>query len=149
MIFVPVRGTFDQGSLTFKLNKPLKSCMVGILDFHLPKIDSKPFVENTIDFTCDQIDSTFWNPKRLLKRLCFDRVDKYDYYNKWEARIIEFHKLESAEEFLTFNLSRTITLKAANGTLHYHTYPGYTTHEVFFTLVIKPIDIPSDRWICV
>ena len=149
MIFVPVRGTFIDGSLSFKLNKPLNSCMIGLLDFHLPKIDSKPYAENTIDLTCDQIDSTFWNPKRLLKRLCFNRVDKYDFYNLWEANIIEFHKLESAEEILVFNISRTLSHKTGDGAITYHNYSGYNGHEVFFTLVIKPLDSTTDRWICV
>ena len=149
MIFIPIRGHFQDDKLTFKLNKPFKSCLIGLLDFNLPKIDSKPSVENTVDLTCDQIDSNFLNPKRILKRLCFNRVDKYDYFNKWQANVIEYHYLDSDENFLTFHLTRTIVGASGEGLLSYHNYNGYEQHEVFFTIVIKPINLSADRWLCI
>ena len=147
MIFIPVRGVFENDKLIFKLNKPFKSCLIGLLDFNLPKVDSRPSVENTIDLTCDQIDSNFFNPKRILKRLCFNRVDKYDYYNRWQANIIEYHNLDSDENILTFHLCRTIFGPNKDGSIAYHNYNGYDKHESFFTIVIKPMD-SNDRWLC-
>ena len=146
MIFVPVRGTLRDGKITLQLNKPLYSCQIGLLDFSIPSINERHSVQNSLDITCDQIDSTVWNPKRILKRICFDRVTVYNFYNLWNARVIEFHPIDSADTFLTFNIQRTL----GTGEVVYEVQRGNVYDpEIFFTIVIKPIKNEESRWTCI
>jgi len=153
MIFVPARGELKNGTITVVLNKPLNSCMIGLLDFSIPSINSKRPIQNSIDISCDQIDSTFWNPKRILNRLCFNRVIRFDYYNTWTAPIIEFHQVDSNDKFLTFNITRTIGDPSRPTTLDIDfenkiTNEGFNV-EVFFTIAIKPMTVEESRWNCI
>ena len=153
MIFVPVRGTLSNGSITVELNKPLNACMIGLLDYSMPSINDKRALQNSIDITCDQIDSTFWNPKRLLKRLCFNRVIKFDYYNLWTANIIEFHQVDSSDKFLTLNIARTFGLGADNSDFGIN-FEDKKIHDeddddVLLTIAVKPITNESSRWTCI
>lgn len=125
-----------------QLNEPCK-CYIGLVEIHLPIINQRANSENTVDLTCDQIDSSFENPKRLVKRLCFDKVDDKDYYNHWEASIIDFQKVDSEDKYLTFRLARTIGKKAIKFAR------SIEEPKIYYTLAIKPISEKSDRWNCI
>ena len=149
MIYVPIRGILKDGKLTVSLNKPLKSCHIGLLDFNIPNINEKGVQFNTLDISCDQIDSTFYNPKRILKRLCFDRVDKDDYYSSWKANVIEYHAVDSDDRFLTLNIMRTLPTNDSSFNITFHEYKSQVAdHEIIFTLVMKPLS-HSERWACI
>ena len=150
MIFIPVRSRLNNGKITVNLNRICKLCHIGIVDFYLPSINEKDIPENTIDVTCEQIDSTFWNPKRLLKRVCFDRVERNDYYNKWQAHIIEYHRVDSAEQFLTFHVSRSISTAEGEHNIKFHKFSNQSEDvEIFFTLALKPITDSESKWTCI
>jgi hypothetical protein len=61
MIFIPVISS--DLPVTIKLSKSYAKSSIGLVDFHI-----NGFKEPTlIDVTCNQIDSTVENPKRILK----------------------------------------------------------------------------------
>jgi len=137
--FLTTDATLSDGLFQMELKEPC-NCYVGLLEFHLPMINQRANNENTVDITCDQIDSSFDNPKRLLKRLCFDKVDDKDYYNHWEAKTIQFHKVDSTENYLTFRLSRTLGKKSIKFAR------SIENPQIFYTLAIKPITDKHDSW---
>lgn len=132
MRYISTEGYINDGVLTFELNQPC-NCLIGLVDFHLPSINQRSNSENTIDISCDQIDSTFDNPKRLLKRLCFDKVTDTEYYNHWEAKHVEFKRVDSQDKFLTFRVSRTI------GRPNIKFLKSIDDPQIFYTIAFKPI----------
>ena len=115
MIFIPVRGILGvHHDLKIDLAKSFKGYQVGLVSFNFPNTNRNPFVENSIDLTCDQIDCTLFNPTRLVKRLCFNKVDRNDYFNQWQANHIEFYPIDSNDSFLTIKMARTIS-SSTNG----------------------------------
>jgi len=109
MIFIPVRVELLDGTFTVqvpidKLSKPYK---IGLVELNLASINEDGAGQNSIDIIGDQIDSTVWNPKRLLKRICFNKTDRNEFFNNWQARIIEFHPVDSRDGFLSFRVQRT------------------------------------------
>lgn len=132
MKYIATEGHIDDGLLTLELSKPC-NCLIGLVDFHLPSINQRSNSENTIDISCDQIDSSFDNPKRLLKRLCFDKVDDTAYYNHWEAKNIEFKRVDSQDKFLTFKVTRTI------GRPNIKFVKSIDDPRIYYTIAFKPI----------
>ena len=150
MIFIPVRGHISPtNGLKIPLEKSFKGYEIGLASFDLPNITKNPFLENSIELTCDQIDSSLANPKRILKRLCFNRPIRNDYFNSWQANLIEFYPLDSDDTFITIKLGRLITSSTLGSDITYHRYSGYFDHESFFTLVLRPINDQKSRWACI
>ena len=141
MKFINARAEIVKGSFRLDLSEPC-NCYIGLVEFHLPNINRRANNENTIDLTCDQIDSTFDNPRRLLKRLCFEKVYEGN-YNHFEARFIDFKRVDSEDKFLTFNISRTIGNKNVNFA------KAVDSEMIYYTLAIKPINEASTKWKCI
>ena len=74
MRFLSVEATPRNGEFKIQLNEPCK-CNIGLVDIILPNINQRNKDNNCVDIYCDQIDSNFDNPKRLLKRLFCARPD--------------------------------------------------------------------------
>lgn len=142
MMFVSAEGKVTNGTFRHTFSHPC-NCYVGLVSFHMPNINNRQFSENSIDITCEQIDSTFANPKRLLKRLCFERVKNNAYFNNWEAKIIDYKRVDSDDKYLTFNINRTTSQKP----IEFNN--SVTNHTVFYTIAIKPISDGESRWSCI
>ncbi len=142
MMFVSGEATLENGLFRHSFSHPC-NCYVGLMSFHLPNINNRHHLENSIDITCDQIDSTFANPKRLLKRLCFDRVKNNGFFNRWEATIIDYKRVDSDDKFLTFHVNRTTTRKPVEFN------SSVTNTKIYYTLAIKPITDGESRWTCI
>jgi hypothetical protein len=71
-----------------------------------------------------------------------------DWYLTWDASNIEFYPLDSCDNFLEFNISKTF-----NGELEFmpSNRTGFANHEphVIFTLAIKPINVKETKWACI
>lgn len=134
------------GEIRIPLSEPCK-CYVALAEFHLPNTNQKAHDENFVDITCEQIDSNFGNPKRLLKRICFERCTDSQLYNHFVAQNLDFQLIESTDKFLTLKISRTKPphkirfARSLQDTI------------VYFTLAIKHIETggqeENDRWITI
>jgi hypothetical protein len=63
MIFVPV--TSKELPIKIMLNKSYGKSLIGLVNFHMNGLKEPTL----IDVTCNQIDSTVENPRRILKVL--------------------------------------------------------------------------------
>ena len=128
----------SSGSFQIKLNEPC-NCLVALADFHIPNINQHGFDENGIEISCDQIDSTFDNPRRILKRLPFNRINKDDHFNSWEAKWLDFKTIDSADTFLDFSIKRlnkqTVRINKS-----------VKDRFIYLTLAFKPINDQNLRW---
>jgi|TARA_B110000977_G_scaffold63960_1_gene87026 hypothetical protein len=61
MIFIPVNS--NELPIKIKLNKSYGRSLIGLVNFQLNGLKGPTM----IDVTCNQIDSTVENPKRILK----------------------------------------------------------------------------------
>jgi hypothetical protein len=61
MIFIPVNS--NELPIKIKLNKSYGKSLIGLVNFQLNGLKGPAL----IDVTCNQIDSTVENPKRILK----------------------------------------------------------------------------------
>ena len=138
MRFLSIEAEVKEGEFRVELNKPCK-CYVGLVDLIIPNIKQRNKDNNSIDIFCDQIDSNFDNQKRLLKRLYFESLADGETCNFWEAKIINFQPIDSADRFLIFKIRRTF-----EGTV-----PKFHKNnpKVFLTLALR--DEPERRWACV
>ena len=140
MRFLSREAYLHEGEFRVDLNT-LCRCKIGLVDIILPNINQKHKDNNCIDIYCDQIDSNFDNPKRLLKRLYFESVGETQRSNIWEAKIINFQPVDSDDKYLTFKVRRSY-----EGTI-----PQFRKHaekpKIFLTLAI--INEPESRWACV
>ncbi len=142
MKFIAYKTKVVNGEFKIELDRPCK-CRVALAEFNLPNINELKTDENTIDIQCKQIDSTFDNPHRILKTICFNKVDTgYAYYNQWTARHFEFQDVDSQDKFLTFQIKRSIDGKI----VRFHS-SLVGDPEIFFTLVFEPIKNDCLRWI--
>ena len=130
MKFMAVRGRLINGEIKVELDRPCK-CQIALAEFYIPSIIGKSGYENNIDVYCDQIDSSFDNPNRLLKRLIFNQSRLHKFYNCFEAKWFDFKLLDSQDKFLTLRIRRT------NGQV----IKG--DDEIFLTLVFNKDD---DKW---
>ena len=69
MKLVSGRATLKNGVFQLELNESCK-CEIGLVEFNLPNINQNGHDENSVVITCDQIDSNFDNPGRILKNIC-------------------------------------------------------------------------------
>ena len=134
MKFVSVRGHLRNGQINIQLDRPHR-CFVALAEFYLPSIEDRNGRENNVDIYCDQIDSSFDNPNRLLKRLIFNHNRSHQFYNCFEAKWFDFKQLDSQDKFLTLRIKRT------NGKAMIFK----SDSEIFLTLVFKTDT--DDKWI--
>ena len=91
------------GLITIPLSRPCK-CWVGLVSIDLPNLNRQGINESYHDFSvfCDQIDSTMWNRKRLLRQFCFDKEDEI--YSSHQFDNIMYFPLDSSDSKLTIRL---------------------------------------------
>ena len=93
--------------ITIPLNRPCK-CNVALAEISMAEINSPHDMhDNAIDVTCDQINSTFDNPNRLLRRIPFNSLEDGKYYHTWTARFLQMEEVDSEDKFLTLRIKRT------------------------------------------
>ena len=137
MRFISIEATVTDGGFVIDLNKPCK-CDIGLVDIIIPNINQRNKDNNSIDIYCDQIDSTFDNPKRLLKRLYFESIGENQSCNIWEAKIINFQQIDSSDRYLNFRIRRTF-----EGTIpKFHKVDP----RIFLTFALR--DKKDERWTC-
>ena len=136
MIFAEFQVDLKNGEFTIELDRPCQ-CFVGLAEFHLPSINDPDLPDNVVELSCDQIDSTFFNPERLLKRLVFEQVGD-GYYNHYEAKNIQFKPIDSQDKYLTFKLKRTSKS---------HELAFELMSKAYITLAFKPFGTDNPRWI--
>ena len=139
MKFVASSANIFNGEFKLELDRPCK-CRVASVEFNLPNINQQLCDENSVEISCHQIDSTFENPHRILKTICFNRVRGDAHYNQWTTQQLEFHDIDSQDKFLTFQIRRAIGGK----TIRFH--KSVSEHKIFFTLAFEPIKKECDRW---
>lgn len=143
MIFRSLAVNLNHGKFTVDLKEPCK-CRVGLVALILPCINQRDKPNNAIQIICNQIDQTFDNPDRLLKRIYFDKLSISNASNSYEAKLIEFQEINSSERFLEFSIQR---LSGYPVKFHRNT----TDHRVFITLAIDLMEDDSssvDKWTC-
>ena len=137
MKFITKSFDLTKGSFSIELDRPCR-CYVGLVEWHMPTFDSKHYADTVIDISCDQIDSSLDNPKRLLKRVVTSN-HKWQQMTHYNPNFIDFKLVDSQDRFLTFNIKRF------NGqALQCPDNP--TAHVV---LAFKPINEKEDRWLCI
>ena len=141
MKFVATSANVINGEFKLEMDKPCK-CRVALVEFNLPNINQQNCDENSVEITCSQIDSTFDNPQRVLKTICFNRLRGEAYYNQWSTQHFEFHEIDSQDKFLTFNIKRAVGGKG----IKFHKSLTVENPVVFFTLAFQPITDCSTRW---
>ena len=141
MIFRSVEARLKGGSFTVELNNSCEG-RISLVDIILPCINVKDKSNNSIQIICDQLDSSFENPERLLKRIYFNKLNISNTSNFWEAKILDFRELNSSDNFLTFHIER----------LHGHPIKFHRNvgdHRVFLTLAFEERNEKIDTWTCV
>lgn len=126
------------GNFQIKMNESCH-CQMALADFHIPNINQHGFEENGVELTCEQIDSTFDNPRRLVKRLLFNRLSKDENFNSWEAKWFDFKLVDSNDDFLNFTIKR----------LNKHSVrvnKNVKDRFIYLTLVFKPISEKKLHW---
>ena len=137
MKFITKSFDLTKGFFSIELDRPCR-CYVGLVECHMPTFDSKHYADTVIDISCDQIDSSLDNPKRLLKRVVTSN-HKWQQMTHYNPNFIDFKLVDSQDRFLTFNIKRF------NGqALQCPDNP--TAHVV---LAFKPINEKEDRWLCI
>lgn len=108
MKFVHYKSLLSNGNtITIQLKEPCK-CRIALTAISIPNFNVRGALENAVDIFCDQIDSTFENPHRLLQRIPFNRLEKDEHFNTWTAQHIQLEKVDSDDDFLTLTIKRTI-----------------------------------------
>ena len=137
MKFITHSFDLTSGSFTIKLDRPCR-CYVGLVEWHMPSFDSNHYSDNIVDITCEQIDSSFDNPKRLLKRVVSSNV-KWQHMTHYAPNFIDFKLIDSQDRFLTFKIKRFSGEELVCP-------ESSTTHVV---LAFKKIEEKEDRWLCI
>jgi len=106
MKFVNYNVVLSDDTITIPLDHPCK-CNVGLVEINMAEISSGNDEGSAIDITCDQIDSSFDNPDRLLRRIAFNRLRKNEYYHTWTAKYIQMKTVDSQDRYLTLKIRRT------------------------------------------
>ena len=94
-----------------------------------------------IEIACDQVDSTYLNPKRLLRKICTEKSDHL--YKTFEFTSLLFYKLDSDDHKLT------IRIKDQYGPIRIpdHVSRKKNSKNVTICLQLQPIENEGDRWI--
>ena len=144
MKFVSTSANVVNGEFKLDLDRSCK-CRVALVEFNLPNINQQNCDENSVEIACSQIDSTFDNPHRILKTICFNRLRGESYYNQWSTQNFEFHEIDSQDKFLTFTIRRAIGGKG----IKFHKSLTAENPTVFFTLAFQPIKDAHARWMAI
>ena len=124
---IPVNGCIEIPLAT------KQNCYIGILDISLPRMENE---EGLVSISCDQVDSTIYNRKRILRAFYIRTVyEKSRAYVYQQFDHITYHKLDSSDQKLT------IRLKDQNGALKF----AEDSLPVMITMELK-LD-PADKWI--
>ena len=134
-----ITKSFDlhAGTFTIELDRPCR-CYVGLVEWHMPSLDSKHYTDNVVDISCEQIDSSFDNPKRLLKRVVSSNV-KWQHMVHFMPKFIEFKLVDSQDRYLKFNVK-----KFGGENMN---FPSNSTAHI--VLAFRPITEKEDRWLCI
>ena len=100
MKFITKSFDLRKGYFKVELDRPCR-CYVGLVEWHMPSFDSKHYTDNIVDITCEQIDSSFDNPKRLLKRVVSSNV-KWQHMTHYKPNFIDYKLIDSQDRFLKF-----------------------------------------------
>ena len=141
MIFRSVEARPERGSFEIELSSPCKG-RLSLVDIILPCINVKDKPNNSIQVICDQLDATFENPDRLLKRIYFDKLPVSNQNNFWEAKTLDFKDLGSSDKFLTFHIQRL-----SGHPIKFHRNVG--DHRIFLTFAIENEEHDPEKWTCV
>ena len=137
MKFITKSFDLSKGTFTIELDRPCR-CYVGLVEWHMPSFDIKHYTDNIVDISCEQIDSSFDNPKRLLKRVVSSNA-KWQHMTHYKPNFIDYKLIDSQDRFLKFFVKRYDGQDMK--------FPGTTTaHAV---IVLKPISEKEDRWLCI
>ena len=143
MIFLDVKTKIsEQGKFSIQLSDVTEG-EIGLVEFAIPNINQRGKPTNSLDLFCSEIDSSFENPKRLLKRLVFEEVHDKQNMNHWESNgVIQFKPISTFNNKLNFIIKRTFE----------DTVPRFHRSVVdalvLITIAIKPINSQSEAtWI--
>ena len=138
-----IRTTIDINTceVQIPLGQPC-NCYIGLVDITIPNFNENKYTENSVDIFCDQIDSTIYNPKRLLNRIPFEKIHKRTIYNHSSPKHILMEKVDSDDDFLSLKISRTNFTRT--GKLE-AAFREHTT--IYITLALQKENSP--RWNCI
>ena len=126
----PIKGRFEIELPEAFIGK------IGLLDFSLPCINHREIPNNSVIITCDQLDPTL-NPRRNFKRIFFPKTATTNQTNFWEAKIIEYHDVNTSDKFLSFKIERL------NGPISFHR--NVKDHRIFATIVLVD-ESHKEKW---
>jgi|TARA_B110000977_G_C10915275_1_gene430885 hypothetical protein len=139
MIFIPIYS--DSMSFRFDLNKYYENYLIGLVDFQMGALKDPNFIE----ISCNQIDSTVENPKRILKNIFFNRVNNTsrDKYLSWSNFNIAFYPLDSCINHLELKITKQ------NGTPFIAKEFMANDPKIILTLALVPIKTKENKWVCI
>jgi len=119
------------------------SCYVGLVSISLPNIERYDYDENfhEINISCDQIDSTILNRKRLLRRICVEK--NKDLYTTHEFANVMYFPIDSMDNKLTIHIKDQFGPIKLQRKISRKNNPQTIT----MTLNIIPKDVAADQWI--
>ena len=126
----PIKGRFEIELPEAFIGK------IGLLDLSLPCINHREIPNNSVIITCDQLDPTL-NPRRNFKRIFFPKTATTNQTNFWEAKIIEYHDVNTSDKFLSFKIERL------NGPISFHR--NVKDHRIFATIVLVD-ESGKEKW---
>ena len=138
MIFLDHKCEIDEhGRFTIELSD-VTECQIGLVSFTIPNINQRGKQTNCLDILCDEIDQSYENPKRLLKRLVFEEVKHV--LNHWETPgLIQFKPISTFNKTLHFKLKRTFEGTAPR------MHRSNIDNSIFITIALKPIN-SEQKW---
>ena len=78
-------------------------CEIGLVSISIPNIHKRHVSHHNISISCDQIDSTVLNPKRLLRRIYY--ISKNIAYTTFQFQTVTYNKIDSADSTLTIRMT--------------------------------------------
>lgn len=118
-------------------------CKIGLVSISIPNMNrirqSDDFQD--IEISCDQVDSTYLNPKRLLRKICTQKNEHL--YNTFEFNNILFFDLDSADHKLTFRIRDQHGPISIPDYIHKKVNP----RKITICLQLQPIDDQIHKWI--
>ena len=140
MMYFESHKIYFGSSGTFQIDiKEQSEMLIALADFHIPNINQHGFDDNGIEISCEQLDSNFDNPRRILKRLPFNRLSKDEHFNSWEAKWFDFKPIDSTDKFLEFSVKRL-------NKQHVRLNKNVRDKFIYLTLAFKPISDKNLRW---
>ena len=137
-----VYATPNNGVIEIPLGHTCK-CYVGLVAISIPNILREDMDDNfhEINISCDQVDSSMANRKRLLRRICIQK--NHDLYSTHEFKTIVYFPVDSSDKKLT------IRIKDEYGPIKLPTRIARKTNPqtVTITLNVIPKDVATDQWI--